>query len=323
MKSRYRLLVCLLLVCGLLSLNVLPCAAEEDSVHEVIAEATCPIEGAITPAKAEEQALLAAKKNALSQVGIQELDRIYINSLPQDVFDVSVLEKKKVIDGGKINLFVQIKALIRPDQLQAAIKGINPIWGGPAECYSEYVTYMNGKELGLTKAWTKNELERYDGIDGTVTINKFERKGNEIFSKGITLKNKKYASNEPFKMIIEEVALGSEQFNGIKANKKRLTYTYPNMGPESTYISTVWVDAATGNTLKIESESYGNHYINVYKVTRVGPVDDSVFTVPAGYTKVAKVEDLYFQGTQQNESDNVLDTVGQNVMGKVLDGLFK
>lgn len=320
MNAIFRLLTCLLFFCSLLCFSQISHAEEGGTVREIIVEALCPIDGTNTPAKAEEQALLLAKKNALEQAGVQNVAQIYIDSLPKDVFDVTVLDKKKVIEGSRLSYWVQIKALIKPDQMEAAVKGINPIWGGPAEYYSESISYENGKEIGRGKNWTKNGWDRSE-MDGMITIVKAERKDNVITSKSWYLKNNKFFESEPGKMIKEEVSLGMEQINGIWAKKKRINYIYPDLKFSTTIVE--WIDPTTNCTLKVENEMNGIRYVTIYQDQQIGPLDDSLFVIPAGYTKCASLEELYLPtNSRQKTTDSTIDTVTQKVVEKVLDGLI-
>jgi len=330
MKVIFRLLISLLLFGSLLFLNQVSYAEEGDTVLEVIAEATCPIGGANTPAKAEAQALLLAKKNALEQTGTQNLTLENIDSLPEDVFAVTVLDKKKVMDGNTLGYWVQIKALVKPDQIEGAVKAINPIWGGPAEYYAESIFYVNGKEDSRGGSWTKNNWDRSE-MGGMITISKYEKKDNVITVRSWNLQNNKYFETESYKMIKEEIALGTEQISGVVAQKKRITYRYPDLKSSTTNVE--WSDPTTKCTLKIEVETNGIHYVTVYQNYQIGPQDASLFVIPAGYTKCASYDDLFVASPDkstsgqtdplQNATDAALNAAAQKVIDNAIGGLFK
>jgi len=325
MKAVFRLLTILLLFGSLLFLNQVSYAEEGDTVQEVIAEATCPIGGANTPAKAEAQALLLAKKNALEQAGTQNLTLENIDSLPEDVFTFIVLDKKKVMDGTTLGYWVQIKALVKPDHIESAVKAINPIWGGPAEYCDEWIFYQNGKETGRGKTWTKNGWERSE-MDGMITITKYEKKDKVFTARSWHLKNNKYFEAEPYKMIKEEVALGTEQIGDVVAQKKRITYIYPDL--KSSVTNVEWIDSTTKCTLKVESEASGYRSVSVYQNHQISPQDASLFVIPVGYTKCASLEDLLVASSGQTDplkkaTDAALESAAQKVLDNAISGLFK
>lgn len=182
MKSLLRVICCLLMLAGMVSLQ--PNAYAEGEFQEIVAEAVYPLGSSDTLAKAETQALLLAEQNALAQAGVTNLSVEDIGNLPETVFFVTVLDKKKTVNDNRLAYWMQIKVLVKPDQLETALKSVNPIWGGPMEYYDEGISYENGKETGRYRSWTKNGWCRTQNVSGVVqgstTICKYEKKNGVI-----------------------------------------------------------------------------------------------------------------------------------------------
>ena len=299
-------------------------AEETATCKEVTSEATYRMGESDTPAKAEEQALLRAKRNALEQVSSLTLTAENIAALPSEVFTVTVLDKKKTMNGDAMECWVKIQAVIYPDKLETTLKQTNSIWGGPAEYYQESVMYANGKEISRTKSWTKNNWERIEMPDFT-KITKYEKTDKVITDTSWSIKNNKYFEESTYKMEIAEEILGTEMIGAIAAQKKRLTYTYifTNM-PSSKFVTLEWVDPATKLTVKMQSETNGVAYVTLFQNAKIGPQDPALFEIPKGYARCATIEELYrdANAAPQPAADpfsNLFDTILQNQVDKAFD----
>ena len=327
MKTLLRV-ICGLLLAGMFSLHT-AAYAEEGEFQEIIAEAVYPIGSSDTLAKAETQALLLAEQNALAQTGIANLTTEDIYNLPETVFFVTILDKKKMVSDNRLAYWVQIKALIKPDQIETTLKSINPIWGGPAEYYDEAISYTNGKESARTRNWTKNGWCRTD-YQGTTTLCKYEKNNGVITARTWILKNNKYYEDTPQKFTEKNELIGMDQLNGVSVQKMRTTSVYPDSN--YTGVSTKWVDPVTKFTLKYQLDAPGFSMITIYQNQQIGPQDDSLFAIPAGYTKCASFEDLD-KGVNGDTSNNqvdplqkatdaALEAAAQRVLDNAIGGMF-
>lgn len=98
---------------------------------EVVAEGTYCMGDGETPLLAEERALLVAKRSAIEQVGtyIESYSAIKNNQLTDDEvkiissgsMEVTVLEKRRIINENNFNFWVKIKAVVTPDNVETMI----------------------------------------------------------------------------------------------------------------------------------------------------------------------------------------------------------
>lgn len=328
MKTLLRVICGIFILTGVILLQA-PVYAEEGEFQEIIAEAVYPIGPSDTLAKAETQALLLAEQNALAQAGIANLTIEDIHNLPETVFSVTILDKKKMVSDNRLAYWVQIKALIKPDQIETTLKSINPIWGGPAEYYDEAISYTNGKESARTRNWTKNGWCRTD-YQGTTTLCKYDKNNGVITARTWVLKNNKYYEDTPQKFTEKNELIGMDQLNGVSVQKMRTTSVYPDSN--YTGVSTKWVDPVTKFTLKYQIDAPGFSMITIYQNQQIGPQDDSLFAIPAGYTKCASFEDLdkgVNSDTPNNQvdplqkaTDAALEAAAQRVLDNAIGGMF-
>lgn len=331
MKRAWRVFCGLLLLAGVALLQT-PVYAEEGEFQEIVAEAVYPIGPSDTIAKAEAQALLLAEKNALEQVGLSNLTIDDIGNLPETVFSVTVLDKKKTVSNNRLAYWMQIKALVKPDQVETALKSINPIWGGPAEYYDEGIGYTNGKETARFKTWTKNGWDRTEHADGLIIICKSEKSNGVITRRTWYLKNNRYYEDAPQKYTQKEELIGMEQLNGSTVEKRKETSFYPDSN--YTGVMTKWVDPVTKCTLKWQMDMPGTTMVTLFQNQQIGPQADSLFTIPAGYTKCASFEELD-KGAGNNAANNnnsvdplqkatdaALEAATQKVLDNAIGGLF-
>lgn len=329
--------------CGLLLLGVIslqtPVYAEEGEFQEIIAEAVYPIGPSDTLAKAEAQAFLLAEQNVLAQLGLNGLSVDDLGNLPETVFSAIVLDKKKTVSNNRLAYWMQIKALVKPDQVETALKSINPILGGPAEYYTECVAYSNGKESARYKIWTKNAWSRTETLSGEsqgiTNIKKYEKVNGVISQRTWYFKNDKYYESPVERYASKSEQLGTEQLNGEAVQKVRETTTYPEI-PNFMLVTIKWVDPATKTPLKWQSEVSGYTTVMTYQNQQIGPQDDSLFVIPAGYTKCASIMDLFSVPAANNNNpttnnsvdplqkatDAALEAAAQKVVDNAIGGLF-
>ena len=106
----------------LLTTTQLSYAEEAGNAKEIIVEAVYRMGQTDTPAKAEEQVLLRAKRNALERVSSFEFTAENIAALPPEAFAVTILDKKRSMNGDIMEFWVKIQTVVYSDKLEAAIK---------------------------------------------------------------------------------------------------------------------------------------------------------------------------------------------------------
>lgn len=99
------------------------------AVKEIIAEGNYSMGDGETPATAEERALLDAKRTALEEAGtyVQSYSATQNYQLTADevqvvaagIMEVSILEKKRTLEGNAIHFWVKIKAVITTDNIES------------------------------------------------------------------------------------------------------------------------------------------------------------------------------------------------------------
>lgn len=339
MKALFHVLCGLLLLAGVASF---PTAvhAEEGDFQEIIAEAIYLIGPSDTLAKAEAQAFLLAEQNVLAQIGLSGLTADDLGNLPETVFSAAVLDKKKTVSDNRLAYWMQIKALVKPDQVETALQSINPILGGPAEYYTECIAYNNGQESARYKIWTKNAWSRTETLSGDsqgmTNIKKFEKINGVITQRTWYFKNNKYYESPVERFTRKNEQLGTETLNGAAVQKVRETRSYPEI-PGYTLVMTNWIDPVTKSPLKWQSEVAGYTTTMIYQNQQIGSLDDSLFVIPAGYTKCGSIMDLLsvpaVAGNNaannntvdplQKATDAALEAATQRVIDNAIGGLFK
>ena len=126
MIARCRLLLCLFSLLALI-LAVFPTSGYAE-IKEIIAEGTYSMGDGETPLVAEERCLLAAKRAAIEQAGtyVQSYSEIKNYQLTADevqviasgITEVTVLDKRRTMDGKSINFWVKIKAAVTTDNIE-------------------------------------------------------------------------------------------------------------------------------------------------------------------------------------------------------------
>ena len=86
-----------------------------------------------------------------------------------------------------------------------------------------------------------------------------------------------------------EEKLGSETVNGYDTEKTRVTTNINMMGQKRTMVNTVWKAKEFDMPIRTQSDK-GD--ITEMRNIKVGAPADSVFEVPAGYTKNAELEEM-------------------------------
>lgn len=318
MKLSIRIFFLTVCTVSLLLSSQVSYAEETASKKEIIAEAIYRMGESDTPVKAEEQALLRAKRNALEQVSSLALTPESIAALPPEVFAVTVLDKKKTMNGDAIECWVKIQAVIYLDKLKTTLTQTNSIWGGPAEYYQERVTYADGKESYREKYWIKHNWTRREFPGSFVTITKYEKNNKALTYTYWTLANNKYCEEANQRLEITEEILGTEKVGDAAAQKIKETTIVSG----SKYVCLKWVDPATKLTLKTQTEQEGHVYVTVYQNTKIGPQDPALFEIPKGYVRCASAEEVFRTEDTAPEPDpfsDLFNTILQNQVDRAFD----
>jgi len=109
-------------------LAFLPQTVAAAEVKEIISEGTYCMGDGETPTVAEQSALLAAKRTALEQAGTYvesysatknyQLTADEVKVLASGIMEVTVLDKKRTVDGSNITFWVKIKAEVSTDKIE-------------------------------------------------------------------------------------------------------------------------------------------------------------------------------------------------------------
>ncbi|WP_027937279.1 hypothetical protein [Anaeroarcus burkinensis] len=285
--------------------------AGEDDIREVTVEATYKMGDNDTPAKAEEQVLLRAKRNALEQTCSLNLTMEQIASLPESLLAVTVLDKSKSLNNDKIEYWTQIKAVVHVSKLEAAVRNGRSLNGTPPDHYIEYVDYIKGGAVwGQGKQWhIKNRFrDQRDGLGCTYIC---DIEGHYT----LILQNNKYCK-QTWKPAKEEV-IGTEVIGNTTATKS------VEVSADNSRI-TIWTDSNTGVILKTETlANDGKTYVHENKVIQIGPLNPALVEVPAGYKECSSIDELFTPSTAQPDpTAAVLDQIGQKAVDKVVGDIF-
>lgn len=97
-------------------------------VKEIIAEGTYSMGDGETPLVADERALLAAKKTALEQAGTYvesysatknyQLTADEVKVIASGIMEVTILDKRRIVEGNNINFWVKIRAIVTTDKIE-------------------------------------------------------------------------------------------------------------------------------------------------------------------------------------------------------------
>ncbi|MDR3560605.1 MAG: tetratricopeptide repeat protein [Negativicutes bacterium] len=123
-KRRLPLFLFFLLI---LMIFVLPSPGYAEG-KEIVAEGTYVMGDGETPLIAEERALVAAKRTALEQAGTYvqsysatknyQLTADEVQVIASGIMEVTTLDKRRTVEGGGINFWVKIKALVTTDKIE-------------------------------------------------------------------------------------------------------------------------------------------------------------------------------------------------------------
>lgn len=104
-------------------------AVGQAAVKEIVAEGNYLMGDGETPATAEERALLDAKRMALEEAGTYvqsysatqnyQLTADQVQMVAAGIMEVSVLEKKRALEGNAIHFWVKIRAVITTDSIES------------------------------------------------------------------------------------------------------------------------------------------------------------------------------------------------------------
>lgn len=309
-------------------------AGPSDVVKEVIADATYQMSDTDTMSKAEAQALLRAKKIAVEQVSPSSVSMDYVANLPNDILQVSVLEKKNNLNGDKIECWVQIQATVQSEKMEAALKEMR----GYDECFFEKIAYIKGtKEKIQSKIWRNKNAIREDSSYYGMPITLINRSdegawilcNNKFFEQSVV---PQMNQTEDLPIQVEVKLLGNETVFGIMAKKRLRTQTYED-GKVLTEVQ--WVDPATNWVVKRETSlsSTNKTLVVESRNIKIGPQNSSLFEIPVGYTKCATFSDLFAVNNNgassgvstdplQQAINTVLDNAVQKVVNNAFGGLF-
>ena len=337
MKSPEKLMVSVLLFVFLLFGSILPGHAEPGSaVQEVMAEATYLMNDSDTGAKAEAQVLLRAKKAALEQVSSASGTLENAANLPNDIFKVTVLDKKTYLNGDKFEYWVQIQVLLQLDKVEARLKELR----GCEDFSYENVLYLkDGKDKYKSKVWRTKNASREDRAYFGMPLTIITRFDDHVM---LALCNNKYyeeasqtqeVSAEDLPIDVEIKPLGNESVLGVTTQKRLCTQTYAD-GKVLKEIQ--WHDPATNWVIKRESSlsTEKKTVVRECRNVQVGPQSTSLFEIPVGYTKCATFAELFTDGNMNNVSssnandplqkatDAALEAAAQRVLDNAIGGLF-
>lgn len=315
--------------------------AEEasDNIREIVAAGTYQMKSSDTPAIADAQALLQAKRNALAQVYAQPADDSAIANLPEYVFSVSVLDTQRSVVGNTMQSSVQIKAFVNMEQLPTALKEAVSLWGGPAQYYCEEGSSPDNTYVTF-KTWISNSGKRQLMLDGQINLTLYEKQGDKILVHEYWIKGNKYLALAPHFLKKEKLSSGTETLNGKTVLVEKLACQ--EIYDDGKFIHkpqvTRWIDPETNLCIKERWEYPKTKYdactINkFYKNYQVGPQDPALFQIPSDYIKYTDYEafDKATAGPKQpapgdeavNKAiDSALGTVTQQVIDRAVGGLF-
>ena len=337
MKSPGKLMVRSLFFVLLLFGCSLPGHAEPGSAaQEITAEATYLMDDNDTVAHAEAQVLLRAKKTALEQAVSSSVTLENAANLPNDIFKVTVLDRKTALNGDKIEYWVQIQAVAQLDKVEASLKEMR----GYEDFSYENILYLkDGRDKYKSKVWRTKNASREDRSYFGMPLTIIARLDDHVI---LALCNNKYyeepspvqeASTEDLPINVEIKPLGTETVLGVATQKRLRTQTYAD-GKVLKEIQ--WNDPALNwvikreSSLSTEKKTVVREYRNVY----VGPQSTSLFEIPVGYTKCATFAELFTAGNAndalpstvndplQKAADAALEAVAQRVLDNALGGLF-
>jgi len=287
-------------------------AEDINNVKEIIAEATYQMSDTDTPAKAEEQALLRAKRNAFEQISSQTIDMDTLNNLPDEIFSTSILDKKKTLNANSLQIWIQIKAVINPDKLESALKGnlSFSLWSGAPQYYCERMSYFNGT-VSKSKLWVRNNWDRSEYDFGTTTIRKFERKDGGFLVHEWNIRHNKYIEAPPYTVKEEKIPIGTEIVSSVNADKRRVLITTIFQGgpiPQVTGSMIEWFDPQTKLILKMQPDPNPDQSTTLFQNYQIGPQDPSLFQIPSNFIKCNTFEELLSEPSttpaQQNSPGN-------------------
>lgn len=317
--------------------------AEEstDDIREIVAEGTYQMKSSDTPAIADAQALLQAKRNALAQVYTQPADESAIANLPEYVFSVSVLDTQRSLVGNTMQSMVQIKVFINMEQLPSALKEAVSLWGGPAQYYCEEGSSPDDRYA--RKTWVSNNGRRQLQLDGQINLETYEKQGDKIVVHEYWIKGNKYLALSTHVLKKEKLASSTETLNGKTVLVEK--FACQEIYDEGKFIHkpqvTRWIDPETNLSIKetwaYPKTKYAACTIDkFFKNHQVEPQDPALFQIPSDYIKYTDYE-AFNKATadpKQPEQpapgddavnraiDSALGTVTQQVIDRAVGGIF-
>jgi outer membrane lipoprotein-sorting protein len=140
--------------------------------------------------------------------------------------------------------------------------------------------YVKGKKM-RTESGMGQGITIVDGDSGTVWVLQPGQKMYMEMRKGAAQPMQTTQSDEELAKVADKRSLGTETVNGYQCEKYLYTYHDKTLGAMTT-----WTATKLGQTIKMVHRSPEGESTFEYRNIKEGGVADSLFQVPAGYTKM-------------------------------------
>ena len=140
--------------------------------------------------------------------------------------------------------------------------------------------YVKGTKM-RTESGMGQGITIVDGDTGTVWVLQPAQKMYMEMKKGATQPMQTTQSDEELAKVADKKFLGTETVNGYQCEKYLYTYRDKALGT-----MTMWVATKLGHAIKMVHQSPEGESSFEYRNIKEGGVADSLFQVPAGYTKM-------------------------------------
>jgi outer membrane lipoprotein-sorting protein len=140
--------------------------------------------------------------------------------------------------------------------------------------------YVKGKKM-RTESGMGQGITIVDGDTGTVWVLQPAQKMYMEMKKGATQPTQTTQSDEELAKVADKKFLGTETVNGYQCEKYLYTYRDKALGT-----MTMWIATKLGQAIKMVHQSPEGESSFEYRNIKEGGVADSLFQVPAGYTKM-------------------------------------
>jgi outer membrane lipoprotein-sorting protein len=140
--------------------------------------------------------------------------------------------------------------------------------------------YVKGKKM-RTESGMGQGITIVDGDTGTVWVLQPAQKMYFEMKKGATQPTQTTQSDEELAKLADKKLLGTETVNGYQCEKYLYTYHDKALGT-----MTMWIATKLGQAIKMVHQSPEGESSFEYRNIKEGGVADSLFQIPAGYTKM-------------------------------------